>query len=113
MPHDHEGTALAVGDTVLIPCVVKEVHESAEYCNTVLETKYPLPKTDYPFMITCNSALTVRASDTDIEGAVVGLLRRLADQLEEAAARGGKPAEGSDDNIEDGDDATSPYAAPL
>lgn len=41
MPHDKHGHALAVGDIVLIPCTVKSVQSSTDYCNVELETTEP------------------------------------------------------------------------
>lgn len=36
--HDKNGTELKVGDTVMIPAVVKVLYATAEYCNVALES---------------------------------------------------------------------------
>lgn len=33
MPHDRDGKELKVGDIVHIPCRIKEIHLTEEYCN--------------------------------------------------------------------------------
>jgi hypothetical protein len=43
MPHDKRGTELAVGDTVMVPCLIKAIHLTEDYCNVDLETKIPMP----------------------------------------------------------------------
>jgi hypothetical protein len=38
--HDRNGKPLKEGDLVLIPCVVKSLQATEEYCNVGLETLY-------------------------------------------------------------------------
>lgn len=42
MPHDRDGRLLSVGDTVNVPCRIKEIHNTEEYCNVTLETSQPM-----------------------------------------------------------------------
>lgn len=42
MPHDRDGTLLKVGNTVMVPARVKEIHDTEEYCNVTLETLQPM-----------------------------------------------------------------------
>jgi hypothetical protein len=43
MPHDAQGRELKVGDTVIMPFTVKEVHMTEEFCNLKLESCFPMP----------------------------------------------------------------------
>ena len=60
MPHDFKGNELQVGDIVNIPCKVKAIHLTEEYCNVDLETCYRIWPTDNPMAITLNSRQTER-----------------------------------------------------
>jgi hypothetical protein len=54
MPHDRDGHELKVGDTVLVPCKVKAIHLTEDYCNVDLETARMWPS-DQPSSLTLNS----------------------------------------------------------
>jgi hypothetical protein len=43
MPHDANGEVVNVSDIVYIPCKVKAVHQSEEFCNLDLEFMYVMP----------------------------------------------------------------------
>jgi hypothetical protein len=43
MPHDRDGHALNVGDLVLVPCRVKAIHQTEDYCNVDLEVRARMP----------------------------------------------------------------------
>lgn len=43
MPHDRHGTLLTVGDVVMLPCIVKKIELTEDYCNVTLETQYEMP----------------------------------------------------------------------
>ena len=65
MPHDKRGTELVVGDTVLVPCVIRAIHLTEDYCNVDLETKYKMP----PLLLagisfTLNSRQTIKPTMT-------------------------------------------------
>ncbi len=36
--HDHNGKPLKVGDTVNIPCVIRELHGGTDFCNVTVVT---------------------------------------------------------------------------
>jgi hypothetical protein len=55
MPHDRNGEALKPGDQVLVPCVVKEVHGSSDFCNVSLETIQPEHPSNQPSKLVLNS----------------------------------------------------------
>ena len=55
MPHDLMGKELKVGDTVLVPCQVKAIHLTEEYCNVELETNLVMFPVDSRVAITLNS----------------------------------------------------------
>lgn len=59
MPHDTNGNKLSVGDLVYVPCVVKAVDATEEYCNVTLETAEPMYPSVYPSTIVLNSKQTV------------------------------------------------------
>lgn len=60
MPHDNRGEELRVGDTVLVPCVVRAIHINADYCNVDLETKEPMWPGMHKTAIVLNSKQTVK-----------------------------------------------------
>lgn len=60
MPHDNRGEELRVGDTVLVPCVVKAIHLTADYCNVDLETKESMHPGTQKTAIVLNSRQTVK-----------------------------------------------------
>ena len=43
MPHDRDGKLLQVGDKVVIPGTVLEIHASEEYCNARVEFDESMP----------------------------------------------------------------------
>jgi hypothetical protein len=43
MPHDRDGQELKVGDLVNVPCRVKAIHLTEDYCNVDLEVRHPMP----------------------------------------------------------------------
>lgn len=60
MPHDNKKQPLAVGDRVDIPCVVKAIHLSEEYCNVELESVVAMWPTEQRNSITLNSRQVVK-----------------------------------------------------
>jgi hypothetical protein len=64
MPHDKRGTELHVGDTVMVPCRVKAIHLTEEYCNVDLETKLTMPPLDTVQALTLNSRQTIKPTAT-------------------------------------------------
>lgn len=55
MPHDNAGQPLKVGDLVMIPCRVKDIYSTDEYCNVELETLYPMHPSSHHSGITLNA----------------------------------------------------------
>jgi hypothetical protein len=64
MPHDKRGTELQVGDTVMVPCRVKAIHLTEDYCNVDLETKIPMPPLCSVQALTLNSQQTIKPTAT-------------------------------------------------
>jgi len=67
MPYDKRGTELAVGDTVMVPCVIKAIHLTEDYCNVDLETKLPMPPSSlerHAMKLTLNSRQTIKPTAT-------------------------------------------------
>lgn len=60
MPHDIRGEELKVGDRVLVPCIIKAIHLTEEYCNIDLETRLNMPPLETPTRLTLNSRQTVK-----------------------------------------------------
>jgi hypothetical protein len=60
MPHDNRGEILSVGDVVLVPCRVKAIHLTEEYCNVDLETKETMYPSAIPTKLTLNSRQVVK-----------------------------------------------------
>jgi hypothetical protein len=60
MPHDRNGNILNVGDTVMVPCRIKAIHLTEDYCNIDIETERPMPPTDRATALTLNSKQTVK-----------------------------------------------------
>jgi len=83
MPHDKRGEELKVGDTVMVPCVIKAIHLTEDYCNVDLETKLAMPPLDRVSALTLNSRQIIKPTAT----------YRFADYPELAA----EPAQGSRD----------------
>ncbi len=72
MPHDKDGAELRVGDTVNIPCRVKAIHVTEDYCNVDLETLLEMPPTGHHSALTLNSrqvtAMRQRPHMTMVDG---------------------------------------------
>lgn len=64
MPHDKRGTELKVGDTVMVPCRVKAIHLTEDYCNVDLETALTMPPRDTRQAFTLNSRQTIKPTAT-------------------------------------------------
>lgn len=64
MPHDKRGEELKVGDRVLVPCVIKAIHLTEDYCNVDLETSLTMPPICTPTKVTLNSRQTVKPRAT-------------------------------------------------
>jgi len=64
MPHDKRGTELAVGDLVMVPCVIKAIHLTEDYCNVDVETKYGMPPLESSTRLTLNSRQTIKPTAT-------------------------------------------------
>lgn len=61
MPHDRNGHELKVGDTVMVPCKVKAIHLTEDYCNVDLQTAVGMPLLGTVLAITLNSRQVVKA----------------------------------------------------
>lgn len=55
MPHDAEGNLLQVGDIVNLPCKIKEIYMTEEYCNCSLEMVCPMYPTNRKDSVTVNT----------------------------------------------------------
>jgi len=64
MPHDKRGTELKVGDTVMVPCIVKAIHLTEDYCNVDLQTKLTMPPAGTVTLLTLNSRQTIKPTAT-------------------------------------------------
>lgn len=62
MPHDRGGKLLEVGDTVLIPCKVKDVSAGEEYCNCTVVTETAMPPYTEPMSIALNTKQVVKVT---------------------------------------------------
>ncbi len=60
MPHDMNGNELKVGSTVYVPCSVKAIHLTEEYCNLDLETNIAMYPSSNRSALTLNSRQVVR-----------------------------------------------------
>lgn len=60
MPHDKRGDELKVGDTVMVPCKVKAIHLTEDYCNVDLVTKEKMPPLETTTSITLNSRQVIK-----------------------------------------------------
>lgn len=61
MPHDRDGRLLSVGDLVNVPCRVKAIHDTEQFCNVDLETRQPMYPDTYLCMLTLNAKQVVKA----------------------------------------------------
>jgi hypothetical protein len=64
MPHDKRGTELQVGDTVMVPCRIRAIHLTEDYCNVDLETKEGMPPLNTTTALTLNSRQTIKPTAT-------------------------------------------------
>jgi hypothetical protein len=64
MPHDKRGEELKVGDTVMVPCTVKAIHLTEDYCNVDLVTKLTMPPQETTQTLTLNSRQTIKPTAT-------------------------------------------------
>lgn len=64
MPHDKRGSELKVGDTVMVPCRIRAIHLTADYCNVDLETVEGMPPLLHTSQITLNSKQTIKPTAT-------------------------------------------------
>lgn len=55
MPHDKNGKLIKVGNIVLIPCKVKSITMSEDYCNLTVESLYYMPPYEQPTTYTLNA----------------------------------------------------------
>ena len=60
MPHDKRGTELKVGDTVMVPCRIKAIHLTEDFCNVDLETTEGMPPLLHTSTLTLNSKQTIK-----------------------------------------------------
>jgi len=61
MPHDFVGNIISVGNIVWIPCRVKLVHLSEDYCNLDLESIHSMPPyKDQPLRLQAINSQQVR-----------------------------------------------------
>ncbi len=58
MAVDKDGVALAVGDTVMLSCVVKEIYAAEQYTNIVVETTIACAPSDRKLVFAVNSKQT-------------------------------------------------------
>jgi hypothetical protein len=58
--HDKNGTAIAKGDVVNVPCRITEEHGGTDYCNVTLETVEPMHPGTNKTTITLNSKQVIR-----------------------------------------------------
>lgn len=59
--HDANGVELAVGDEVMVPCVIKSITANPDYCNCTLETKHKMdPSREQGDSIVLNCRQTVK-----------------------------------------------------
>lgn len=62
MPHDKSGVEVKVGDIVMIPCRVKAVHMTEDYCNVDLVTLEVMPPSTMPSTFTLNTKQIIKAN---------------------------------------------------
>ncbi len=80
MPHDMNGAELKVGATVLVPCQVKAIHLTEQYCNIDLETNISMYPTNNKTSFVLNSRQTIRKSVAD-EMELLRAARVIVDQV--------------------------------
>jgi len=64
MPHDKRGEELHVGDVVMVPCRVKAIHLTEDFCNVDLETSLTMPPRNSATALTLNSRQTIKPTAT-------------------------------------------------
>lgn len=65
MPHDMNGMELKVSDAVLIPCKIKAIHLTEEYCNVDLETNSAMYPANNRTSMTLNSRQLLKRGDEE------------------------------------------------
>lgn len=68
MPHDNKGQELSVGDLVMVPCRVKVIQLTEDYCNVTLEVRVNMWPSDTPTSLTLNSRQVLKSDATSAEG---------------------------------------------
>jgi len=63
--HDCKGRPLVVGDTVLVPFIIKETYATEEFCNASLETVASMFPGDHKTTLTVNTKQVIRANKGD------------------------------------------------
>lgn len=64
MPHDKNGSLIEIGDIVNIPCLVKSIQATDDYCNLTVETtEKMLPENKYTNTYTLNSKMVEKVRD--------------------------------------------------
>lgn len=93
MPHDMNGKVLQVGDLVSVPCRVKAIQLTEEFCNVTLVTVNPMYPSRDP------STLVVNARQVKVES-------RLSDRIVDLPAPGApSPPQGNRADVEDAEEA--------
>ena len=70
MPHDRDGRELHVGDAVLVPCRVRQIHITEEFCNVELETSQPMYPGTHRTGITLNAKQVFLSADPTAAAAI-------------------------------------------
>ena len=61
--HDRDGKELSVGDTVVVPAIVRSISSAGEeYCNVTLETIKPMYPGTSPSALSLNAKQVVKAA---------------------------------------------------
>jgi len=60
MPHDANGSLLAVGDEVVLPATVLSIQTGEDYCNVTIESKTPCLPGDHKTQVTLNAKQVVK-----------------------------------------------------
>jgi hypothetical protein len=85
MPHDRDGKPLNVGDQVLVPARVKEIHMAEEFCNVSLETSQPMYPSNNRTTLTLNAKQVVKAAIAVLLAVLLGGRLARADDSERNA----------------------------
>jgi hypothetical protein len=75
--HDAKNRPLKVGDMVLVPCRIKEIQATEDYCNVTIESTFGRRPDGKPERISAiNSAVTLRSNAGDENDLVDAFVRR-------------------------------------